>query len=317
MSVNGKKVALLFPGQGSQFIGMGKEFMDADPDAAALMETADRMSGNPIGKLCLEGPMEELTLAANLQPALTAVDLICLQALEKAGVNADYAVGHSLGEFSALCCAGVLTPEETLNVVAARGSLMAREGEKNPGGMRAVLGLNIDEVQEALAAISGKGVVVAANHNCETQIVISGNIPALDAASKAVSQEGAKVIPLNVSIANHSPLVENAIPDFTKVLNDADFKKPQLPILFNVTAQEETDPGKIRALMANQLASMVKWLDIINGLIERDVRIFIEVGPKKVLSGLLRKIIPRGYEHVSAQFDTPEKLEACLAKILG
>ncbi|MBU0729988.1 MAG: ACP S-malonyltransferase [Proteobacteria bacterium] len=306
-----KKTAFIFPGQGSQYLGMAQGFIDADPEAKTLMSQADLISGLQLSTLCRQGPMEELTKALHLQPALTAVDLICWQALLKAGLKPHYVAGHSLGEFSALCAAGVLSVEDTLNLVSARGRLMDREGLKNPGGMRAVLGFTIDEVREVLAGVT-KGVVTAANHNMETQIVISGDQAGLDEASAIFDEMGARVIPLNVAIANHSPLVQDAVPDFMEVMKGIEFRPPVIPMLFNVTAKAEVDPEVIREVMARQMSSMVRWLDIMNDFIARDVRVFIEVGPKKVLSGLLRKIVPKGYEHKCFQVDSPETLEECI-----
>ena len=168
------KIAVLFPGQGSQFIGMGKEFLESDPEAGTLMDLADSISSAPLRKLCLEGPMEELTKAVYLQPALTAANLICWQALKKAGIRPDYFAGHSLGEYSALCASGVLEVEDTLKLVAERGKLSEREGQRNPGGMQAILGLTLEEVEEILATFPENSKVTIANHNCEKQIVISG-----------------------------------------------------------------------------------------------------------------------------------------------
>ncbi len=144
---------MLFPGQGSQYIGMGREFLEADAEADKLMDLAESISSAPLRKLCLEGPMEELTKAVYLQPALTAVNLICWQAVKKAGIRPDYFAGHSLGEYSALCGSGVLTVEDTMKLVSERGRLSEREGQKNPGGMQAILGMTLEEVEEILAAL--------------------------------------------------------------------------------------------------------------------------------------------------------------------
>ena len=311
------KIAVLFPGQGSQFIGMGKEFLESDPEAGTLMDLADSISSAPLRKLCLEGPMEELTKAVYLQPALTAANLICWQALKKAGLRPDYFAGHSLGEYSALCASGVLDLEDTLKLVTERGKLSEREGQKNPGGMQAILGLTLEEVEEILATFPENSKVTIANHNCEKQIVISGYHETLAVVDGIVSEKGGKAITLNVSVANHSPLVAGAIPDFEKIMADISFQTPVTPVLYNVTAAEEKEPMKIRSIMSRQIASRVRWFEIINSLVDKGVTHFIEVGPKKVLSGLNKKNIPKSSGCRTYQFDSPETLARCLEGLNG
>jgi len=306
------KIAILFPGQGSQYLGMGEAFLEADSDAEQLMELAESVSSSPIKKLCLEGPMEDLTQAVNLQPALTTANLICWQAVEKAGIVADYFAGHSLGEYSALCAAGVLSKEDTLRLVTERGKLSDREGTKNPGGMQAILGLTLDEVEKILFGLSSDGVAIVANHNTETQIVISGENEALQEVDGIVADRGGRAITLNVSVANHSPLIAGAVPDFEKVLNSISFSPPVKPVLFNVTGVEETDPDEIRTIMSRQIVSRVRWFEIINNLMDKGVNIFIEVGPKTILKGLLKKIVPRSAGVKTFQVDTPETLAKCV-----
>jgi len=306
------KIAVLFPGQGSQFIGMGKEFLESDPEAGTLMDLADSISSAPLRKLCLEGPMEELTKAVYLQPALTVANLICWQALKKAGLRPDYFAGHSLGEYSALCASGVLEVEDTLKLVTERGKLSEREGQKNPGGMQAILGLTLEEVEEILATFPENSKVTIANHNCEKQIVISGYHETLAVVDGIVSEKGGKAITLNVSVANHSPLVAGAIPDFEKIMADISFQTPETPVLYNVTAAEEKEPVIIRSIMSRQIASRVRWFEIINSLVDKGVTHFIEVGPKKVLSGLNKKNVPKSSGCRTYQFDSPESLDRCL-----
>lgn len=307
-----RSIAVLFPGQGSQFIGMGREFMESDREAAELMDLADSVSAAPLRKLCLEGPMEELTKAIYLQPALTAVNLICWQAVKKAGIKPAYFAGHSLGEYSALCGSGVLSVEDTLKLVADRGRLSEREGQRNPGGMQAILGLTLEEVEELLGELPDSSMVTIANHNTESQIVVSGYHEALAGLEHIVSEKGGKAITLNVSVANHSPLVAGAIPDFEKIMARTTFNPPRTPVLFNVTADEERDPAVIRSIMSRQIASRVRWFEIINSLLDRGVKDFIEVGPKKVLSGLMKKIVPKSTGCRTFQVESPETLAKCL-----
>jgi len=315
--MQGHKIAVLFPGQGSQFIGMGREFLEADAEADKLMDLAESISSAPLRKLCLEGPMEELTRVLYLQPALTAVNLICWQAVKKAGIRPDYFAGHSLGEFSALCGSGVLTVDDTMKLVSERGRLSEREGQKNPGGMQAILGMTLEEVEEILAALPESELATVANHNTETQIVISGYHNSLAKVDAIVSEKGGKAITLNVSVANHSPLVAGAVPDFENIMAETIFSPPETPVLFNVTAAEETDPTAIRSIMSRQMASRVRWFEIINSLVAKGVDTFIEVGPKKVLTGLTKKIVAKSSGCNSFQVDSPETLARCLEALQG
>ena len=312
------KIAVLFPGQGSQYLGMGREFIETDPDCAAIMEQAEAVCDFPLRQLCIEGPMEELTRAIHLQPAITVTNLVCWQALQKAWggkVAASCFAGHSLGEYSALCAAGVLSVEDTMRLVARRGMLMEREGQKHPGAMRAVLGLNVVEVEGIIAQCVGAGVATVANHNTEQQIVISGEVAALDAIGAIGAERGAKIIPLAVSVANHSPLVADAVPDFSAFMAGVEFKRPQTPVYFNVLAATEEEPSMIREIMARQIASRVRWFELIQAMIGQGVDTFIEVGPKTVLKGMMRKIAPKGYAYQALQLDSPDTLAQCLEQL--
>lgn len=313
---DGRKIAFLFPGQGSQFLGMSKDFREQDQEGAALMALAEQASGLPLATLCDEGPMAELTRTLHLQPAMTVANLISHQALVKAGVEADFCCGHSLGEYGALCAAGVLSAEDTLKLVTERGRLMEREADAHPGAMRAVVKLDIEVVEEIIAQVTS-GVLCVANHNSGQQIVISGETEPVEEAAKLVAERGGKAIPLKVSGPWHSELIGGAVADFSAAMAEVAFHAPSRPILFNVTADTETDPATIREIMARQISSRVRWFETVQRLMAEDVRVFIEVGPKNVLSGLLKKIIPGDYSYHCYQVDSPDSLKQCLEGLAG
>lgn len=312
-----KKTAVLFPGQGSQYLGMGRAFIEADAEAAAIMERAEAVSGFPLRSLSFDGPLEELTRVLYLQPALTAVNLICWQQLRKRlpGWRPCFVAGHSLGEYSALHAAEALSLDDTLALVTRRGELMEREGQLHPGGMMAILGLELPLVEKLLAAGAGTGVAVVANHNTAQQIVLSGDSAGLAAVGERCKEQGGKCIPLNVSVANHSPLVAGAVADFAAFMAGIDFQPPKIPVFFNVSAGLERNPEQIREMMAYQIASKVRWLEIVHAMLADGVEIFLELGPKNVLSGMLKKIVPRGSAVRCLQADSPEGLDAVLAEL--
>lgn len=304
-----KKIAFLFPGQGSQFLGMGLDIAGKFSRAGEIFEQADRISGKDISRLCAEGPLEDLTLTVNLQPAITAVNLACLAALQESGLKPAISAGHSLGEYSALCAAGVLTAEDTLKLVNKRGELMHRESLSHPGVMAAVLGLNIDAVGKIVDQVKDKGIIAVANHNTAEQIVITGEKEALDSAVGLVQEKGGKAIPLKVSGAWHCNLMAGAVDGFRRFMDDIPFSGPQTTILFNATAESETRVEGIKDIMARQLTSPVKWHDILLKMLAEGVDTFIEVGPKKVLTGLVKKTVPRGQETVMMNVEDLKSLE--------
>jgi [acyl-carrier-protein] S-malonyltransferase len=288
-----KKIAFLFPGQGSQKVGMGKELAEAQDEAKAIFDAADQVSGLPISKLCFEGPMEELTQTVNLQPAVTAVNLAFLTAIEQKGVKPHVCAGHSLGEYSALRAAGIVSTEDCIRLVHKRGELMHREALRNTGAMSAIIGMDIDQVAQVVNEAAASGVVAVANHNSGEQIVITGAPDAVAKAGELAAARGAKAIALKVSGAWHSPLISGAEADFKSFLADIPFNAPRCPVIHNVTAGTEADPSQIRALMAKQLRSPVRWFDTILKMVEEQIEIYVEIGPGRVLTGLLRKILPK------------------------
>jgi [acyl-carrier-protein] S-malonyltransferase len=287
------KTAFIFPGQGSQFVGMGKDLFDAYPWAREIFALADKVTDKPISKLCFEGPLEELTLTGFLQPAVTAVNLVCFQALIDRDVRPDAAAGHSLGEYSALAAAGVLTVGDTLKLVNLRGELMQRDADRHPGTMQAIMGLSAADVEAVAELARDRGVVVAANYNTPQQIVISGDGQGVAVAVKFAQAKGGKTLPLPVAGAWHSPLMESAAADFARTLGKVEFMAPSCPVYLNVTGRVETDPVKIKEVMVRQITSPVWWTDLVENMLADGVTNFVEVGPKKVLAGLVRKILPK------------------------
>lgn len=307
-----RKIAFLFPGQGSQSIGMGHEFYQEYDIVREIFDMAEEITRMNLSKLCFQGPMEELTETVNLQPAVTAVNLACLAAIEKEGIKANFCAGHSLGEYSALCSAGVVSKEETIKLVFKRGNLMHREATQHAGAMQAIVGFSIEEVEELVAEVQQDGVLSVANHNTEKQIVITGSPQAVNRAAALAAEKGAKAIPLKVSGAWHSKLIKGAEDEFANYLSEFPFNSPKSAIIFNVTANTEEEPGNIKSIMARQLCSPVKWYDSMNKLIEENVEIFIEVGPGRVLNGILKKILPGDYGGQIYNVSNMEQLERFL-----
>jgi [acyl-carrier-protein] S-malonyltransferase len=307
-----KKIAFIFPGQGSQAVGMGLDLYEEYDFVRDIFHMVDEITKNHISRFCFKGPMEDLTLTVNLQPAVTAVNLACLAAIQKEGIQPDLTAGHSLGEYSALKAAGVTTSEDTFRLVFKRGHLMHRESTKHKGAMYAILGLDIDSVREVVGEAKEKGIVAIANHNTASQIVITGAPDAVEYASELATARGAKAVPLKVSGAWHSELIRGAEKDFKTFIEAIPLNTPNTPVLFNVTADYESDLNQIKEIMTRQLCSPVRWYDSVCKMQDDGMQIFVEIGPKKVLRGLLRKIIPDTHPHEVYNVDGMNGLERFL-----
>ncbi|HUG37331.1 MAG TPA: ACP S-malonyltransferase [Candidatus Limnocylindrales bacterium] len=282
-------LALIFPGQGSQHLGMGKLLAERFPAAAETLAEADEILGLPLSRLMAEGPEDELTETKNAQPAILVHSVAALRSARGRLGDPAYAAGHSLGEFSAHVAAGTLTFADALRTVRLRGELMFHAGVERPGTMAAVLGLGDAEI-EAVCARVDAGTCQPANFNSEGQVVISGDVAGVEQGMALAKEAGAKrVMPLKVSGAFHSALMEPAAARLRERLEAVDFRDPSYPVVSNVTAEPVTSGTEARALLVQQVTSPVRWSASIAAMLASGVDRFIEIGPGKVLSTLNRR----------------------------
>lgn len=282
------KTAYVFPGQGAQFSGMGKDLYDNSLKAREMMERANEILGFRITDIMFSGSDEDLRATKVTQPAIF-LHSVCLALCSDDLPAPDMVGGHSLGEFSALVACGAVDFESALRLVAVRASEMQKCCEDNPGGMAAIIGLPNEKVEEICAGISG--IVIPANYNCNGQVVISGEKQAVEAACEAMKAAGAKrALPLSVSGAFHSPLMEAARVELGKAIEKTEVRTPSCPIYQNVTAKPETDPARIKDNLLQQLTSPVKWTQTVENMLADGATIFRELGPGNVLQGLIKRI---------------------------
>lgn len=302
--------AFLFPGQGSQYVGMGLAWYRASSEARLFCDKADALLGYALTELCFAGPEAQLNQTEYTQPALFVIALAMWQAAKMMLPSPVFVAGHSLGEFSALTAAGALDLEAGLYLVAERGRLMARAGENAPGGMAVLLGATLaaaESLCDAAAAASGQPLVIA-NDNCPGQVVISGALAALDAASTLAAEHGVRRMQrLAVSVAPHSSLMREAQAAFAEHLAVVPLRAPKVPVVLNATATPVSTPDEIRQALLHQLTSPVRWRESLLWMGTQGVDHFVEVGPKDVLTGMVRRTLPE------ARAEALEALAPCVA----
>jgi len=301
-------IAFVFPGQNSHYVGMGRDLRDSGGPAAQVFGVAEAALGPDLLSVMFEGPEDALTRTDSQQPAIVTHSLAALAALRQAGVEPDFVAGHSLGEYSAVACAGCLGVEDVLRLVRFRGEIMARAGDEAPGAMGAVLGLEGDAGAAAVGEARQEGVVVVANYNSPGQVVISGEVGAVARAGQMCGEAGARrVIPLNVSGAFHSPLMGPAAAPLIERLAATEFGPAAVPVVSNFDAEPRTEPDAIRDALGRQMTSAVLWEHSVRRLAREGVDTFVEVGPGAVLAKLIGRI-DRGLDVLNA--DTVADVQA-------
>ncbi len=309
------RLAFQFPGQGTQYVGMGRALWEASPRAREIYALADEVMGISLSSISFEGPEETLRETRTTQPAILAHSIAALALLEAEGVRPAFVAGHSLGEFSALVAAGVLGARDAFEAVKVRADLMYRAGIDEPGAMAAILGLPEEEVAQICRELESEGVVVPANLNGPGQVVVSGEIAAVERAMALATERGAKrAVRLPVSGAFHSPLMKSANAGLAGVLDRVTYRDARVPVVVNVSARPLSGAAELRAASKAQLLGVVRWEASMRRLLDDGASAFVEIGPGKVLRGLLKKIDGKA---PSANIEGPDDLAGVIAMARG
>lgn len=309
------KIAFLFPGQGSQWVGMGMRLADASPAAAAVWRKADEAVGFPLSRLCFEGPADELALTANTQPAILTASVAAAAVLAERGISPDLCAGHSLGEYSALVVSGALDFADAVRLVRKRGEFMQDAVPVGTGAMAALMGLDVEAAEKACAEAAQGEVVNVANINSPGQIVIAGHRAAVERALKvAAALGGKKSVLLPVSAPFHSALMKPAADRLAAELERVAVRAPRVPVVRNVDAGLTTTADDVKPFLIRQVASPVRWADCLMTLAREGATVWLEVGPGRVLSGLLKRTIDGARGHA---VEDPDSLDAAAAALGG